>query len=213
MDNPVLRAALACARKGWPVFPCQPGLKTPATANGHLDATTGRAQIRQWFAGHPELNLAVATGAPGPDVLDLARTGPEPDVWDTLWPLRQARLTDGAAAFIDTPSGGLHLYYQGTTRPSQRLPAQDIRLIAQGGYVLVMPSQVGGEPYSGFYAPGKPPGALDWDAVTRLFDPARTPQQPPARKAAAVRDRLSALTRGVTHRQARPGPPDREAGA
>lgn len=213
MMNPVLQAALACADKGWPVFPCHPGRKLAATPNGYLDATTDRAQIREWFAGHPELNLAVATGAPGPDVLDLGRTGPEPDVWDTLWPLRQARLTDGAAAFIDPPSGGLHLYYQGTTRPSGHLPARDIRLIAQGGYVLVMPSQAGGEPYSGFYVPGKPPGTLDWDAVTRLFDPARTPRQPPAPETAAVRDRLSALARRVTHRQARPEPQDREAGA
>ena len=32
--------ALAYARHGWPVFPCQPGGKEPATRHGFLDATT-----------------------------------------------------------------------------------------------------------------------------------------------------------------------------
>ena len=31
MTNHVLRQALDCAGRGWPVFPCQPGKKTPAT--------------------------------------------------------------------------------------------------------------------------------------------------------------------------------------
>jgi hypothetical protein len=30
-DDPALRQALAYARRGWPVFPCQPGQKVPAT--------------------------------------------------------------------------------------------------------------------------------------------------------------------------------------
>jgi Bifunctional DNA primase/polymerase, N-terminal len=40
-----LRRALACARRGWPVFPCQPGQKIPATRHGYLDATTDQQQI------------------------------------------------------------------------------------------------------------------------------------------------------------------------
>ena len=39
-DDPTLRQALAYARRGWPVFPCQPGQKIPATRHGYRDATT-----------------------------------------------------------------------------------------------------------------------------------------------------------------------------
>ena len=53
MTNPVLRQALACAARGWPVFPCLPGQKIPATRHGYLDATTDPGQISAWFARHP----------------------------------------------------------------------------------------------------------------------------------------------------------------
>ena len=69
-DDLTLREALAYARRGWPVFPCQPGQKIPATAHGFRDATTDPDQITGWFTRHPDRNLAIATGAPGPDVLD-----------------------------------------------------------------------------------------------------------------------------------------------
>ena len=68
MTNPVLRQALAYAERGWPVFPCLPGQKIPATRHGYRDATTNQQQIAAWFGRHPEWNLAIATGAPGPDV-------------------------------------------------------------------------------------------------------------------------------------------------
>src|SRR5258707_15876555 len=63
--------ALAYARRGWPVFPCQPGGKEPATRHGFRDATTHPDQIRSWRQPQPHANLATATGAPGPDVLDV----------------------------------------------------------------------------------------------------------------------------------------------
>ncbi len=64
-------AAQAYARVGWPVFPCHPGSKEPATLHGFLDASTDERQIRQWWRRDPERNVAIATGAPGPDVVDV----------------------------------------------------------------------------------------------------------------------------------------------
>ena len=64
-------AAHRYAEAGWPVFPCQPGGKTPATIHGHLDATTSHARIDRWWARMPSANVAIACGAPGPDVLDI----------------------------------------------------------------------------------------------------------------------------------------------
>ena len=76
MTGATLRQALAYAARGWPVFPCQAGQKTPATAHGYRDATTDPEQITAWFTRNPHQNLAIATGAPGPDVLDVDDHGP-----------------------------------------------------------------------------------------------------------------------------------------
>jgi Bifunctional DNA primase/polymerase, N-terminal len=93
-----LRQALACARQGWLVFPCQPGQKIPATGHGYLDATTDERQITRWFTAHPDRNLAVGTGAPGPDVLDVDQHGPAGNGFAAFGRLRRAGLLDGAAA-------------------------------------------------------------------------------------------------------------------
>ena len=75
MTDTTLRQALAFAARGWPVLPCQPGQKTPVTRHGVRDATTDPDQITAWFGRHPDWNLAIATGAPGPDVLDVDEHG------------------------------------------------------------------------------------------------------------------------------------------
>ena len=49
MTSTRLGQALAYAARGWPVFPCQAGQKIPATAHGHLDATTDPGQITAWL--------------------------------------------------------------------------------------------------------------------------------------------------------------------
>src|SRR5215472_645544 len=76
MTGATLRQALAYARHGWPVFPCRPGQKIPATAHGFRDATTDEQQITAWFGRGQRWNLAIATGVPGPDVLDIDQHGP-----------------------------------------------------------------------------------------------------------------------------------------
>ena len=62
MTGTRLRQALTYAGRGWPVFPCQAGQKTPATAHGHLDATTAPEQITAWFSRNPNWNLAITSG-------------------------------------------------------------------------------------------------------------------------------------------------------
>ena len=177
MTNPVLRTALACAELGWPVFPCQPGQKIPATEHGYLDATTDPAQIRAWFTSHPDRNLAVATGAPGPDVLDIDYRGPAGSGFPALTRLRDAGLLDGAAARVRTPGRGLHIYFAGTSQRSGHLPAAHIDFLAVGGYVLVPPSNAGGRPYqpAGTFGGREP---LDWDAAARLLEPSREHRRP-----------------------------------
>lgn len=170
--KPVLERALALAGRGWPVFPCQPGGKAPATRRGHLDATTDPDQITRWFTSEPGSNLAVATGAPGPDVLDVDQHGQAGSGYPALRRLAAAGLTRGASAAVATPGGGMHLYFSGTDQRSARLPGHHIDFRSAGGYVIVPPSAVGGRRYR-LLREREATGALDWAAVTGLLEPAR----------------------------------------
>jgi hypothetical protein len=123
-DNPVLNMALACANYGWYVFPCHPGRKTPVTPRGYLDATTDPDQVMKWFARHPDRNLAVVTGAPGPDILDIDQRGPAGSGFPALARLRDAGLLEGAAGQVRTPGGAARLLrrLQPAHQPPARLP-------------------------------------------------------------------------------------------
>src|SRR5690242_4062686 len=72
-ENPLLAAALACARRGWRVFPlhmprekdacscnkpdCHSVGKHPRTPKGVKDATTDAEQIRCWWSMWPDANI------------------------------------------------------------------------------------------------------------------------------------------------------------
>jgi len=172
MTSPALRQALDYAASGWPVFPCLPGQKIPATRHGHRDATTDTAQITAWFGRQPGWNLAIATGAPGPDVLDVDRHGPAGNGFAALARLRAAGLLDGASAWIRTPSGGLHAYFAGSDQRNGHLPGSHLDFRSSGGYILAPPSQIGGRPYQRIKTLDGH-GGLDWQQVTRLLEPER----------------------------------------
>ena len=127
-DDSTLRQALACARRGWPVFPCQAGQKIPATAHGSRDATTDPDQITEWFTRYPSHNLAIATGAPGPDVLDVDQHSSSGNGYTALARIRRAGLLHGAPVYVRTPSRRLHRYFTGTTQHRGHLPARGRRL-------------------------------------------------------------------------------------
>jgi len=162
--------ALEYASRGWPVFPCQPGTKEPATRHGFHDASTDPDQIRSWWQRNPSANLAIATGAPGPDVLDVDQHGPAGNGYAALLRLKHADLLDAAGTVVRTPHGGLHAYFTGSTQLSGRLSQHHLDFKAVGGYVLAPPSQVDGRPYS-LVRQQEPSGDLSWAGVTRLLKP------------------------------------------
>jgi hypothetical protein len=174
-----LTMALACAGAGWPVFPCKPGSKEPDTLHGFKDATTDPTRIRAWWRGRPDRNLAIATGHPGPDVLDVdvkdAGSG-----WEAFSRLQRAGYLAGAGAIVRTPSGGMHVYFTGTDQPNGRLPRHYLDFRGRGGYVLTPPSVVNGQPYELLDHRAGARVDLDWQAVRNLLDPARpaTPARP-----------------------------------
>jgi hypothetical protein len=176
MTDAVLGQALTYARRGWPVFPCLPRQKIPATTHGFRDATTDEQQITAWFTRHPGRNLAIATGTPGPDVLDIDQHGPDDTGFAAYARLRRAGLLTGASAYVRTPSGGLHAYFTGTAQRNGHLPAHHLDFRSQGGYILAPPSHVGGHPYQ-LLKTTSAGGHLDWDAVTQLLQPRRQQQR------------------------------------
>ena len=54
--------ALELARRGVPVFPCDPRSKTPVVATGFKAATTDPDTIHKWWTRHPEPLVGVPTG-------------------------------------------------------------------------------------------------------------------------------------------------------
>jgi hypothetical protein len=178
----ILGQALAYAAAGWPVFPCKPDgtpkpdHKAPDTLHGFKDATTDPAVIRAWWSARPGRNVAIATGTPGPDVLDVD-VKPDGSGFAAFNELKCAGLLAGACALVRTPSGGLHAYYAGTSQPSARLVRHFLDFKAVGGYVLAPPSTVLGKPYELLdHRAGT--ASLDWQAIRRLIEPPPRPATP-----------------------------------
>ncbi len=166
--------ALAYASQGIPVFPCQPGGKTPITAKGFHDASTEGVQIERWWGRTPMANIAMPTGAPGFDVLDVdvraAGSG-----WAAFHQARRAGLTDGWLRVISTPSGGLHLHYPGSDQRNGCLRGMHLDFRGRGGYVLLPPSRVQTATYEASYGLAcEQPGQgqrLDWTGIRQLLLP------------------------------------------
>jgi hypothetical protein len=193
----IAEQAQAYARHGWPVFPCQPAAKEPATRHGFLDATTDPDQIGWWWRRQPGANVAIATGQPGPDVLDVDQHGQAGSGFAALNRLKRADLAGGASAIVATPSGGMHLYFAGSDQRSGKLPRHHLDFRAQGGYILAPPSQVGGRPYRVIRHQAEA-GGLNWGTVTELLEP----QRHAAIRPAAVSDRdLTRLAEWVGRQQ------------
>lgn len=130
------------AAKGWPVFPCKPGEKVPATTNGLNDATTAWGQVIAWWSKVPMCNIGVCTGADsGFVVLDIdGEEGAE-----SLHTLERENETLPVTLTVTTPSGGQHYYFQhpgGEFRNSASKVGRKIDMRGDGGYVLVPPSRL-----------------------------------------------------------------------
>ncbi|MHB8587153.1 MAG: phage/plasmid primase, P4 family [Thermoplasmatota archaeon] len=144
-----LDAALAYARRGWPVFPLKPRSKEPWTSHGFKDATADETQIRAWWTALPTANVAIATGsASGLVVLDVdAKT----QGLETMRKLEEQHGSLGRTPLVLTPGGGRHAYFRHpgpeTRNRTSIAPGADVR--ADGGYIVAPPSI---HPNGGTYA-------------------------------------------------------------
>jgi hypothetical protein len=142
-----LAAALEYARKGLPVFPCNPLDKKPLTPHGFKDATTDETQIRAWWGRWPNAMIGAPTGpASGAWVID-------PDVdpvkqLDGIAALAQLTARHGAlpqTLTSITPRGGRHLFFAWDSnveiRNSESKVGPGIDVRGNGGYVCLPPSR------------------------------------------------------------------------
>lgn len=141
MSSTRLEAALSLAARGVAVFPCVPRMKRPIVEHGFYDATTDPALIRAWWTRWPNANLAMPTGQPGFDVVDID-VHADGDGYAHLPTLRRAGLLDGWSHAVRTPRGGMHLYFPGSDQRSGAVSSAHIDFRAVDGYVLVPPSTV-----------------------------------------------------------------------
>jgi hypothetical protein len=142
----MLKAALAYARRGVPVFPCEPGAKRPLTRNGHWDATKDPHAIGRWWRRWPSANVAIPTGKKsGVVVLDV---DPNAGGSESLGKLERVGVPVPKTARARTGGGGIHVFFryprEREIRNSAGLlgPGLDVR--GEGGYVVVPPSRTRG---------------------------------------------------------------------
>jgi hypothetical protein len=135
----LLRAALAYAEKGIPVFPCKG--KKPLTRRGFKDASTLTQQITAWWNAHPDANIGIPTGKiSGLLVLDVDG---ERGGFGGLEALEAERGEITRTRTHSTGSGGVHHLYkypgEHFGNSSGTLPSGlDIR--GEGGYIIAPPS-------------------------------------------------------------------------
>jgi hypothetical protein len=122
--------------------------------------------------------VAIAIGIPGPDVLDVD-VKPDGNGFAALNRLKRAGILAGAAALVRTRSGGLHIYFAGTSQGCHALPRHHLDFKSAGGYVLAPPSAVHGRSYELLdHRAGT--AELDWLKVIAELGPRRTtPCSPP----------------------------------
>jgi len=137
--------ALAYARQGFPVFPCNPSNKSPLVKGGFKAATSDPEGIRAMWARHPDAMPAMRTGfVSGVYVVDVdidkstgEAVGHETLVTLGLWEDFQTGI------LARTASGGRHAYFAhpgsgfGNTHGSRKGIGPKVDTRGDGGYVIL----------------------------------------------------------------------------
>jgi hypothetical protein len=158
--TPLVDFALDYARRGWHVFPCWPGDKSPCVGNdkdaagkpipktgGLYKATTDQKQIRAWWQRWPNAMIGVRMGAAS-DVWALDPDAPKRET-DADGRATWAGLTAQHGAVYShthrTPGGGQHILFKWdasrpVTNKEGQLRRSGINVRGEGGYVIAPPS-------------------------------------------------------------------------
>jgi len=152
MSETLLQEAIKYAERGWYVFPCRivpskPFLtpkgkekilpaKSPLHMGGLNNATRDEKQIKEWWSKTPKAAIGVNCGLSNLIVVDIDNHKKEVNGFDNWMSLN---VSDEGALHASTPSGGLHIVYNGIANSyGDEDIAVDIR--SQGSYFIVPPS-------------------------------------------------------------------------
>jgi hypothetical protein len=145
---PFVDSALGLARRGFRVFPLEPGAKIPVYAFAWKDlASSDVSAIRSWWRQWPDANIGVATGR-GLVVLDADVKGGKRGL-ESLDLLDALGLPDSLR--VATPSGGVHVYLRCNGERGNSVASlkgfPDIDVRGDGGFVVGPGSMVNGVEY------------------------------------------------------------------
>lgn len=136
--------ALEYAAEGLYVFPIVSNGKIPYFSSWQERSTINPQTIQTWARQYPSCNWAMDCGKSGLCVLDID-TKPDKDGLRTL---QSQNLTPTPSYRIQTPSGGYHYYYSGSTPSANGKLGPGIDIKSTGGYVLIPGSTINGAGYS-----------------------------------------------------------------
>jgi putative DNA primase/helicase len=143
----MLQAALDCAARGIPVFPCKPENKRPYIKGGFKSATTYPGLIRRWWRQWLDAMIGMPTGAvSGVFVLDVdVDEAKGKDGEASLMALTERHGPLPETVSNKTPRGGHHLFfrhpgpgYKVKNSAAKLGKVLDVR--GDGGYVILPPS-------------------------------------------------------------------------
>jgi len=164
LNDQLVNAAIRYAAMGYPVFPCVPGGKVPLVKRGFKAATTNAGRVERWWAAHPDANIGIPTE--GLVVIDIDGAC---NTWLRNDHGRMADLAKGSISL--TPRGGRHCIFRQPVGKNWRNTsgklADNVDTRANGGYIVVPPSVVGGKAYA-------------WVPGYELKGPLETLSEPPA---------------------------------
>jgi hypothetical protein len=170
---------------------CPGGHVCGRLGHGFKDATADPDRVARWWARQPGCNIGLATG--NPHGVDVGSPGASPDVLDidvkdgapglaSLARLQWYGYTRGVFAVAGTPSGGWHLYFDGTIQSSATLKKHGVDFRSCGGYVVAPGSRTGTRrhprPYR--WMPDRwdlaADGTVDWADIRDFLNPPPLPR-------------------------------------
>lgn len=157
-------SAINYAKSGIKVFPLAPNSKKGQVLQSwKYEATTDIEKIRQWWDANPNYNIGIA-----PDekllIVDV-------DVKNNHFGFESLKKYGNylpTTAKVETPSGGIHLYYNVKEKFSNRTDLYDgIDVKTAGGYVVAPPSVIDGKSYEWV---NKEPIVEATEKIRKFFD-------------------------------------------
>ncbi len=155
--SPLGKAAVEYARRGWKVFPLQPGTKIPfAGTTGHKMATSDEETVRAMWMDRPDANIGVNLEASGLVALDV-----DSYKLDCEFATAFAGFEMPKTLVQRSASGGRHYIFNADINdvfPSNPCKGVEIK---HKGYIVIEPSTFNGGQYR-FETDDEPAPAPDW---------------------------------------------------